>query len=99
MSNFLFLCVVLCVSVSLIFAQVCYDDGNEFCLDEDDILAVDLLPGSFVIAGESESDGRSKVVDNFTADGSFNKAFDEMGYHRLFKNFVLNNIILMHNFK
>ena len=93
MKNPVSFCVIFYVLVSSIIAQVCYDDGNEFCLNEEDILAVDLLPGSFVLAGESEGENKGKTMENFTSDGSFKNAFNEMGYHRLlhFYFFINNN--------
>lgn len=77
------ICQVLCALTSTILAQVCYDDGSEFCLDEDDILSVDLLPGSFIL--NQPDNVNKKNVDNLTVDGSFNTAFGEMGFHRSFQ--------------
>lgn len=70
-------------------AQECYDDGSEFCIDRDDILSVDLLPGSFLFmdqqyrANESRANSEAKAAgDNVTMDGSFGAAFDGMQFHR-----------------
>lgn len=70
------LLTVLCAS-----AEECFDDGNEFCIDQDDILSVDLLPGSFLFADSYRNDSNSKV-DKEIVDGTFDKALNEMDYHR-----------------
>ncbi|XP_016836835.2 uncharacterized protein LOC103315533 [Nasonia vitripennis] len=64
--------------------QECYDDGNEFCIDQNDILSVDLLPGSFLLMDQhyAENMSRSAADSRLIADGSFVKAFDEMEFHR-----------------
>ncbi|KAK2588626.1 hypothetical protein KPH14_006394 [Odynerus spinipes] len=62
--------------------EECFDDGNEFCIDQDDILSVDLLPGSFLFADQYQSKNNSKIGEKETVDGTFDKALGEMGYHR-----------------
>lgn len=79
MKHFLIICQIFLAST---IAQVCYDDGSEFCLNENDILSVDLLPGTFILGQPNDFDGKRKILDNLTVDGSFNTAFGEMGYHR-----------------
>lgn len=64
------------------FAQKCFDDGNEFCIDENDILSVDLLPGSFLFADQQVSDNRTKGSEDAMVDGSIDNALSEMEYHR-----------------
>lgn len=63
-------------------AQRCFDDGNEFCIDENDILSVDLLPGSFLFADQQVSDNRTKGSEDAMVDGSIDNALSEMEYHR-----------------
>lgn len=63
-------------------AQKCFDDGNEFCIDENDILSVDLLPGSFLFADQQVSDNRTKGSEDAMVDGSIDNALSEMEYHR-----------------
>ena len=65
--------------ISTVSAQECYYDGNEFCIDQNDILSVDLLPGSFLF---NDHYNVSKTVINETMDGSFDRALTEMEYHR-----------------
>uniref|UniRef100_A0ABD2WTB1 Uncharacterized protein n=1 Tax=Trichogramma kaykai TaxID=54128 RepID=A0ABD2WTB1_9HYME len=67
--------------------QECYDDGNEFCIDQNDILSVDLLPGSFIMMDQFYSQNKSRSSsegsgDKEDIDGSFVTAFDGMNYHR-----------------
>ncbi|CAB0036034.1 unnamed protein product [Trichogramma brassicae] len=67
--------------------QECYDDGNEFCIDQNDILSVDLLPGSFIMMDQFYSQNKSRSSseggdDKEDVDGSFVTAFDGMNYHR-----------------
>jgi len=68
--------------IRTVSTQECFDDGNEFCIDQDDILSVDLLPGSFLFNNLSKSDNVSKSIENETIDGSFDRALNEMDYHR-----------------
>lgn len=82
MNVFAIICQIFCILISVLLAQVCYDDGSEFCLNENDILSVDLLPGSFILGQPNDIDEKKKIFDNLTVDGSFNTAFGEMGYHR-----------------
>lgn len=63
-------------------AQQCFDDGNEFCIDENDILSVDLLPGSFLFAVEQPVNNATTNLSNDVADGSIHNALNEMEYHR-----------------
>lgn len=64
-------------------AQACFDDGNEFCIDENDILSVDLLPGSFLFADqETSSSNATKNIEDKIVDGSIQNALTEMEYHR-----------------
>ncbi|XP_028050783.1 uncharacterized protein LOC105830334 [Monomorium pharaonis] len=65
--------------ICTVLAQECFDDGNEFCIDQNDILSVDLLPGSFLF---NDQKNVPKTMLNETVDGSFNKALYEMEYHR-----------------
>ena len=64
--------------------QECFDDGNEFCIDENDILSVDLLPGSFLFADQQVNDNATKGrnVPEDAIDGSIDDALNEMEYHR-----------------
>lgn len=64
-----------------VWARECFDDGNEFCIDRDDILSVDLLPGSFLFKepGKNLSLPGTEGDENF---GSMGKALDEMDFHR-----------------
>lgn len=68
--------------IRTVSTQECFDDGNEFCIDQDDILSVDLLPGSFLFNDQNQNDSVSKSTENETIDGSFDKALNEMDYHR-----------------
>ncbi|CAL7937454.1 unnamed protein product [Xylocopa violacea] len=63
-------------------AQKCFDDGNEFCVNEDDILSVDLLPGSFLFADQEAIDNATRSSVNNVVDGSIYNALNEMEYHR-----------------
>lgn len=72
---------VICFFLIAISAQECFDDGNEFCINQDDILSVDLLPGSFLFNDQYQNNNVSKTVVNET-DGSFDKALNQMDYHR-----------------
>lgn len=65
-------------------AQECFDDGNEFCIDENDILSVDLLPGSFLFADQQVNDNATKErnVSEDAVDGSIHDALNEMEFHR-----------------
>lgn len=71
----------MCFFLIAISAQECFDDGNEFCINQDDILSVDLLPGSFLFSDQYQNN-ISKTVTNETVDGSFDKALNQMDYHR-----------------
>lgn len=73
---------VICFFLIVILAQECFDDGNEFCINQEDILSVDLLPGSFLFNDQYQNNNISKSVANETVDGSFNKALNQMDYHR-----------------
>lgn len=68
--------------IRTVSAQECFDDGNEFCINQDDILSVDLLPGSFLFNDQIQNDNVSKLMENKTIDGSFDRALNEMDYHR-----------------
>ncbi|KAL0104582.1 hypothetical protein PUN28_017376 [Cardiocondyla obscurior] len=72
---------IIFFSISKISAQECFDDGNEFCINQNDILSVDLLPGSFLF-GDQYKNNVPKTVVNETMDGSFNDALNKMEYHR-----------------
>ncbi|XP_058795076.1 uncharacterized protein LOC131666435 [Phymastichus coffea] len=64
-------------------SQECYDDGNEFCIDENDILSADLLPGSFLLMDQTyHLQNLSRSTDDNSIDGSPETAFDEMEFHR-----------------
>ncbi|KAL6434091.1 hypothetical protein ACFW04_005914 [Cataglyphis niger] len=73
--------LAMCFFLIAISAQECFDDGNEFCINQDDILSVDLLPGSFLFSDQYQNN-ISKTVTNETVDGSFDKALNQMDYHR-----------------
>ncbi|XP_076650658.1 uncharacterized protein LOC143357885 [Halictus rubicundus] len=62
--------------------QQCFDDGNEFCIDENDILSVDLLPGSFLFPDQQTARNTSTVPENKLMDGSINEALNNMEFHR-----------------
>ncbi|XP_046740513.1 uncharacterized protein LOC124407944 [Diprion similis] len=63
--------------------QECFDDGAEFCVNSEDILAADLLPDSFLFA-----DQKSQRIQNGTGsrrtsnNGTIGEAFNAMGFHR-----------------
>lgn len=80
LSNGLF--IWLLAKVYTTSAQECFDDGNEFCIDENDILSIDLLPGSFLFADQQVSDNRTKGSEDAMVDGSIDNALSEMEYHR-----------------
>lgn len=67
--------------INIISAQECFDDGNKFCIDKNDLLSVNLLPGSLFI--NDQTNNASKTTINAIIDGSFDKALNEMDYHRL----------------
>lgn len=67
--------------ICTISAQECFDDGNEFCINQEDILSADLLPGSFLF-NDQYKNSVSKTVANKTVDGSFVSALHKMDYHR-----------------
>lgn len=77
--HFYLICLFL---IAITSAQECFDDGNEFCVSQDDILSVDLLPGSFLFSDQYQNETISKTMANETVDGSFDKALNQMGYHR-----------------
>lgn len=61
----------------------CYYDGNEFCLNEEDIMSVDLLPGSFLLMDPTaKGEKQLEEFNNVTVDGSIDRAIDEMDFHR-----------------
>ncbi|KAJ8673385.1 hypothetical protein QAD02_004647 [Eretmocerus hayati] len=66
----------------MVHCQECYDDGNEFCIDQNDILSVDLLPGSVLFMDQYAGENMSRSSDDPLIDGSFVQAYGEMGYHR-----------------
>jgi len=68
------------LAISATSAQECFDDGNEFCIDKNDLLSADLLPDSFLFSDRA-IDNASKAEDEIV-DGSFDKALNEMDYHR-----------------
>nr|XP_031837918.1 uncharacterized protein LOC116429291 [Nomia melanderi] len=68
--------------VCAIVGQQCFDDGNEFCIDENDILSVDLLPGSFLFPDQQAAKNTSTASEDKVVDGSINDALSNMGYHR-----------------
>lgn len=77
--QFLAILFVICT----ISAQECFDDGNEFCINQDDILSIDLLPGTFLFADQDgNTSNTNKPVTNKNVDGSFERALNEMDYHR-----------------
>ncbi|XP_046613728.1 uncharacterized protein LOC124302027 [Neodiprion virginianus] len=63
--------------------QECFDDGVEFCVNSEDILATDLLPDSFLFA-----DQKPQHIQNYTGsrraynNGTISEAFNAMGFHR-----------------
>lgn len=67
--------------ICMISAQEYFDDGNEFYINQDDILSVDLLPGSFLFSDQYKN-SIPKTVTNQTVDGSFDNALNKMEYHR-----------------
>lgn len=72
---------IFLIVISTVSAQECFDDGNELCINQDDILSVDLLPGSFLFSDQYKNN-IPKTVVNETMDGSFGGALNEMEYHR-----------------
>lgn len=79
---FLFLllnCLFVCVN-----CDECYYDGNDFCVSKEDILSVDLLPGTFFFDSFNKSHEvvDSNEVGNITIDGTYEEAFTKMNYHR-----------------
>lgn len=68
--------------ICTISAQGCFYDGNEFCINQNDILSADLLPGSFLFNDQYKNSVPIKIVANETVDGSFDSALNEMEYHR-----------------
>jgi hypothetical protein len=76
------LVVLFTLIVGAVCAHECYDDGNEFCIDRNDILSIDLLPGSFFLMDHHYTDNISRSIDDNVIDGSFVSAFDEMEHHR-----------------
>ncbi|XP_066582224.1 uncharacterized protein [Prorops nasuta] len=68
--------------VNHVLSQECFDDGNEFCINQDDILSIDLLPGSFLFLDQYENISKSRTDEEEIADGSFVKAMEEMYFHR-----------------
>ncbi|XP_033330753.1 uncharacterized protein LOC117222869 isoform X1 [Megalopta genalis] len=79
--NFVFLGSILS-TVCVTIGQQCFDDGNEICIDENDILSVDLLPGSFLFPDQQIAKNTSTVLDNKVVDGSINDALNNMEFHR-----------------
>lgn len=77
-----FLVVCLLSIIHINSGQECFDDGNEFCIDENDILSVDLLPGSFLFADQETSVNATKSIEDKIVDGSIHDAITEMEYHR-----------------
>ncbi|XP_011698982.1 PREDICTED: uncharacterized protein LOC105456550 isoform X2 [Wasmannia auropunctata] len=68
--------------ICTVSAQECFDDGNEFCINQNDILSADLLPGSFLFSDQYKNPNVPKLVINETVDGSFDTALNEMEFHR-----------------
>lgn len=86
MQHLLYLLFV-CLVIVVVCSQECYDDGNEFCIDENDILSADLLPGSFLLMNQQQQYRQanlSRSADDDSIDGSRETAFDEMEFHRYF---------------
>lgn len=76
-----FLAILL--AIRAISAQECFDDGNEFCINQDDILSIDLLPGTFLFTDQNgNTSDANKPLTNESVDGSFDRALNEMDYHR-----------------
>lgn len=81
--RFLVVCFLPNIIIRINSAQQCFDDGNEFCIDENDILSVDLLPGSFLFADQETSANATKSeYEDKIVDGSIHDAITEMEYHR-----------------
>lgn len=61
----------------------CYYDGNDFCINQDDIMSIDLMPGSILLMDQKTTKA-SKLdkFDNLTTDGSMDSALGEMDFHR-----------------
>lgn len=78
--RFLVVCFLPIIRINS--AQQCFDDGNEFCIDENDILSVDLLPGSFLFADQETSANATKSIEDKIVDGTIHDAIIEMEYHR-----------------
>lgn len=78
--RFLVICFLPIIRINS--AQQCFDDGNEFCIDENDILSVDLLPGSFLFADQETSTNATKSIEDKIVDGTIHDAIIEMEYHR-----------------
>ncbi|XP_048505065.1 uncharacterized protein LOC105691985 [Athalia rosae] len=62
--------------------QECYDDGAEFCIYQDDILSVDLLPDSFLFIDSQQNIESANDTSKITTDGTIDEAFNSMGFHR-----------------
>lgn len=62
----------------------CYYDGNDFCVSDEDILSIDLLPGTFFLdlLNNSKDTSAENKKDNETINGSYEEAFYKMTYHR-----------------
>lgn len=82
--------------IKTIYCLECYDDGREFCINQDDILSVDLLPGSFLLMDREANDNISRSLENDIIDGSLDKAFDEISFHRQvpFHIYIINFYLL-----
>lgn len=72
--------MILCAFYA-ISAQECFDDGNEFCIDGNDLLSADLLPGSFFLNDQLDNASTASFI-NQLVDGSFDEALNKMDYHR-----------------
>ncbi|XP_043275937.1 uncharacterized protein [Venturia canescens] len=66
-------------------AQIeCYYDGNDFCVSRDDIMSMDLMPGSILLMDTKtkKNNNSNDKFDNLTVDGTMDSALDEMDFHR-----------------
>ncbi|XP_044005096.1 uncharacterized protein LOC122850132 [Aphidius gifuensis] len=80
----LFLLLIFSYLFVCVNCDNCYYDGNDFCVSKEDILSVDLLPGTFFFDSFNKSHETidSNKIDNVTIDGTYEEAFTKMNYHR-----------------
>lgn len=76
----MFLLIFILIIDSLV-AEECYYDGDDFCVNQDDILSVDLLPGTFLLSSLYKN-ASGKSQDEIKVNGTYEAALKEMNYHR-----------------